>query len=254
MSKQHNTRNENVAVRVFIYARAASSENIEENQSLQLQELINYCHKCGYIKSNVFVDRGVSGRTPLTSRPAAKEMLEELPKYAVDAIVVSDVSRISRNPVDYFGFRKEMRNEGVSVIVVNQNFSKQLVSREEMKLAFDGFNERQEGCIGYFRGDFGNGEQFYSSFLDCHKGLKTPDFKGEFDDLIDYFRERGENPLLGSRDDMSKHIYSENQYLINYGEYADFCFKVVTEQHTYYFACSPREGDYNFRITCYKKI
>ena len=240
-----------MAKRVFIYARAAGSENIEENLSLQLQELIDYCHKHGYITSRVFVDRGVSGISPITSRAATQEMLEELPKYAVDAIVVSDVSRISRNIADYFAFRKDMRDKGISVIVVNQNFSKQLVSREEMKLAFDGFNEKQEGCIGYFRGDFGNGEQFYSLFFDCHKELKTPDFKGEFDDLIDYFRERGENPLLNSRDDMSKHKYSEKQFLIKYGEFADFCFKVVTEQHTYYFGCSPRSGDYNFRIVCY---
>lgn len=243
-----------MAKRVLIYARAASSENIEENLSLQLQGLIDYCHKRGYIKSRVFVDRGVSGISPITSRAAAQEMLEELSKYAVDAIVVSDVSRISSNIADYFAFRKDMRDKGVRVIVVNQNFSKQLVSREEMKLAFDGFNEKQEGCIGYFRGDFGNGEQFYSSFNDCHSELKTPDFRGEFDDLIDYFRERGENPLLRSRDDMSKHIYAEKQYLINFGEIANFCFKVVTEQHTYYFACNPREGDYNFRIVCYKKI
>lgn len=240
--------------RVFIYARAGGSENIEENLCLQLQELIDYCHKHGYIKSRVFVDRGFSGISPLTSREAAKEMLDELPNYAVDAIVVTDVSRISRNIADYFVFRKQMRDEGVSVIVVNQSFSKQLVSREEMKHAFDGFNDKSEGCIGYFRGDFGNGNQFYSSFFDCYKELKTPDFKGEFDDLIDYFRERGKNPLLSSRDDMSKQIYSEKQYLINYGEFADFCFKVATEQHTYYFSCSPKSGDYNFRVICYKKI
>lgn len=239
--------------RVFIYARAASSDNIEEKLSLQLQELIDYCHKRGYIKSRVFVDRGVSGISPLTSRAAAKEMLEELPKYAVDAIIVSDVSRISRNVADYFAFRKDMRDKGVSVIVVNQNFTKQLVSREEMKLAFDGFNDKQEGCIGYFRGYFGNGEEFYSSFFDCHSELKTPDFKGESDDLIDYFRERGDNPLLRSQMDMYKNMFSDRQYVKKDNGFETYCFKVITDEHTYYFACNPREGDYNFRVMCYTK-
>lgn len=243
-----------MAKRVFIYARAASSEKIEENLSLQLQGLIDYCHKRGYIKSRVFVDRGVSGKTPLKFRAAAKEMLEELPKYAVDAIVVSDVSRISRNIADYFAFRKDMRDKGVSVIVVNQSFSKLIVSKSEIKTAFKNCDDKQAGCIGYMRGDFGDGKQFYSSFFDTNKELKTPDFKGEFDDLIDYFHECGGNPLLRSQADMYKHMLSDRQFVIKENGSENYCFKVITGEHTYYFACNPREGDYNFRIVCYKKI
>jgi hypothetical protein len=49
----------------------------------------------------------------------------------------------------------------------------------------------QTGLIGYLRADMGtNGNEFWSTWNDYRKDLKTDDFKSEFDDVINSFREK----------------------------------------------------------------
>ena len=50
--------------------------------------------------------------------------------------------------------------------------------------------EGQTGSIGYLRGDFGaGGKEFYSSWFDRRRDLKTDDFKNELDKVINSLRE-----------------------------------------------------------------
>ena len=47
----------------------------------------------------------------------------------------------------------------------------------------------QTGLIGYLRADFGStGKEFYSTWNDFRKDLKTDDFKKEFDLVINSYR------------------------------------------------------------------
>lgn len=39
----------------------------------------------------------------------------------------------------------------------------------------------QCGCIGYLRGDFGSGQEFYTTWFDQCTGYKTDAFNAEFD-------------------------------------------------------------------------
>ena len=50
--------------------------------------------------------------------------------------------------------------------------------------------ERQTGCIGYLRGDFGAGKEFYTSWFDHQKEYKGEEFKAEFDEVVNTLRER----------------------------------------------------------------
>ncbi len=106
------------------------------------------------------------------------------------------------------------------------------------------------GCVGYLRGDFGQGEEFYSSWFNEDDTLKTNEFKQEFEKLVNYFRETEPTPLLKSRIEMENALY-----LINSTEYHHDRnikgLKVVAEKHTYYLRCFPQLGDYNFYIYCY---
>ena len=43
--------------------------------------------------------------------------------------------------------------------------------------------EGQTGCIGHLRGDFGDGQEFYSSWFDHHGEYKTNEFKAEYPDV-----------------------------------------------------------------------
>ena len=40
----------------------------------------------------------------------------------------------------------------------------------------------QTGCIGHLRGDFGSGQEFYTSWFDHRREYKTDEFKAEFDE------------------------------------------------------------------------
>lgn len=39
--------------------------------------------------------------------------------------------------------------------------------------------EGQTGCIGHLRGDFGSGQEFYTSWFDHRREYKTDEFKAE---------------------------------------------------------------------------
>ncbi len=60
--------------------------------------------------------------------------------------------------------------------------------------------EAERGCIGYLRADFGgNGKEFWTTWNDHCKDLKTQAFKDELNEVIDHLRERG-NMLDGYAD------------------------------------------------------
>lgn len=65
----------------------------------------------------------------------------------------------------------------------------------------------QTGLIGYLRADFGStGKEFYSTWNDFRKDLKTDDFKKEFDLVINSYR-FGDGEFLIGRSAMSKFCY-----------------------------------------------
>ena len=65
----------------------------------------------------------------------------------------------------------------------------------------------QTGLIGYLRADFGStGKEFYSTWNDFRKDLKTDDFKKEFDLVINSYR-FGDGEFLSGRSAMTKFCY-----------------------------------------------
>ena len=108
----------------------------------------------------------------------------------------------------------------------------------------------QTECIGYLRGDFGTGKEFYTTWNDCCKQWKTDEFKAEFDDVINTLRSE-EYGLLQNRSAM-RHYVSQNAESAIEGNYCtEYGFRVDTEKHAYLFRCNPIQGDYNFYCYCY---
>lgn len=61
----------------------------------------------------------------------------------------------------------------------------------------------QCGLIGYLRADMDtNGKGFFSSWNDYRKDLKTDEFKAEFDDLINTYRQK--DNFLADRNTLSR--------------------------------------------------
>ena len=111
--------------------------------------------------------------------------------------------------------------------------------------------EGQTGCIGHLRGDFGSGgNEFFTSWFDHRRDLKTDQFKNELDEVINALRS-GEYGLLKSRTDMSQYARSrpdsafEGSYTTEYG------FRADTEKYAFLIRCNPTRGDYNFYCYCY---
>ena len=109
--------------------------------------------------------------------------------------------------------------------------------------------EGQTGCIGYLRGDFGAGQEVYTSWFDRRKEYKDGEFKAEFDEVVNALREK--DGLLCSRASMNRFCcqHPEAEFEGNYC--TEYGFKVQTSQHTYMLRCNLNYGDYNFYLYAY---
>ena len=109
----------------------------------------------------------------------------------------------------------------------------------------------QTSLIGYLRADFGSsGKEFFSSWNDFRKDLKTDEFKTEFDDVINSLREN--NGVLSGRGAMLKYCYDTpgSSFENDRNEYG---VRVDTEKYSYLMRLNPNRGEYNLYCYCYEK-
>ena len=110
----------------------------------------------------------------------------------------------------------------------------------------------QTGSIGYLRADFdSNGKNFYSTWFDHRKELKSDAFKAEFADVINALREKGEyGGLLKGRTEMT--AYCRKNALAFEGNYTtEYGIRVDTDHYSYMLRLNPNKGDYNLYCYCY---
>lgn len=109
----------------------------------------------------------------------------------------------------------------------------------------------QTSLIGYLRADLGSsGKEFFSSWNDFRKDLKTDEFKAEFDEVINSLRESGN--ILAGRGAMSKYCNGTpgSSFENDRNEYG---VRVDTEKYSYLMRLNPRQGEYNLYCYCYEK-
>lgn len=126
-----------------------------------------------------------------------------------------------------------------------------VVSPEETNLLYSKPGKDQEpNCIGHLRGDFGRGgKEFWHTWFEHQSDLKTPEFKAEFDALINYLRKLG---LLKDRYSMAQYCHKHREARLRNAGYSEvYGFRVNTAKHRYYVRCFPSFGDYNFYVYCY---
>ena len=109
--------------------------------------------------------------------------------------------------------------------------------------------DRERGCIGHVRGDFGSGTQFHTTFWNHCDELKTQEFKSELDTVVNQLRTTGE--LLNNLSAMS--VYCDIQPKAKLSSWNDctYGYKVETDKYSYYIRCCTVRGEYNFYIYCY---
>lgn len=119
---------------------------------------------------------------------------------------------------------------------------------EEVSLCYgEPGSQSRPGCIGYLRGDFGrSGNEFWSNWFEGHEELKTPEFRQEFDQLINELHDTGplQNRLAMQRFCSGSGCDQRND---------SYHFTIETEDHLYTLRCMQNPGNYNYYCYAYRK-
>ena len=108
----------------------------------------------------------------------------------------------------------------------------------------------QTGLIGYLRADFGsNGNEFWTTWNDFRKDLKTDEFKAEFDEVINGLRD---GDVLSGRKAMSSYCCSNPDSSFN-DDRNHYGIRLDTDKYSYLMRLNPNKGEYNLYCYCYKK-
>ena len=113
----------------------------------------------------------------------------------------------------------------------------------------DGEKAERHGAIGYMRADFGRGgNEFWTTWFDNQKHLKTPDFKAELQNVVEYLREGTPYPVFSNRRDLEAFCL---KYAGQRVEDRGIGFKIQTENYSYYTRCKPTPADYDIMLYAY---
>ncbi|MDD3394070.1 MAG: recombinase family protein, partial [Anaerotignum sp.] len=107
---------------VFGYIRV-STDNQLENYSIdeQVDRLTAYCKAKDWVLVKIYTDGGFSGGN--TNRPALRQMLEDIKKVDVDAVIVYKLDRLSRSQKDTLMLIEDVfLSSDVDFISINENF------------------------------------------------------------------------------------------------------------------------------------
>ena len=106
-------------MRAAAYTRYSTDRQDENSIAAQLTAINQFCQKNGHTLVATFVDEAQTGTN--TERPDFQRMVEAAKSKAFDCIVIYDMSRGSRDVVDWFSFRKQMRSLHVSVFSATES-------------------------------------------------------------------------------------------------------------------------------------
>ena len=108
---------------------------------------------------------------------------------------------------------------------------------------------REIGCIGHLRGDFGHrGKEFWHTWWEHQNELNTPEFKTDLAAVMERLRQ----DLLKDYNSMEKFCHQYRAARMEGVVYPElYGFRVSTEHYRYYIRCSLEVNEY-FYIYCYK--
>ena len=113
--------------------------------------------------------------------------------------------------------------------------------------------DKEFGCIGHLRGDFGqSGKEFWTTWWDHLSDFKTQDFRNAFDVFVKGLREQG---LLKDQSSMKSYCnYHPEARIKGAWDLDVYGFRAQIGQYQLYIRCFPYQGDYNFYIYCYNNV
>lgn len=140
--------------RALIYLRVSTKDQARKELPIESQRsrCVEYA-KTKNLKvdeiNDVYVDRGISGRS-LESRLGLQELMRRCKEdETVKAVIFYDISRLARNLLDYQILRKTLLSQGVTILSATESFSGNDTPSdwmiENMMAMFAEFRSRQDG-------------------------------------------------------------------------------------------------------------
>jgi putative DNA-invertase from lambdoid prophage Rac len=104
---------------VYGYGRVSTSRQADEGESLDVQErqITGYALMQGLTVDRMFVERGVSGSTPLVDRPQGADLLAALRQG--DVIVTAKLDRMFRSALDALDVLAKLKARSVSLHMID---------------------------------------------------------------------------------------------------------------------------------------
>ncbi len=102
-------------MKIVVYIRVNSQNQIEQATEKQISACQEYAKEKGYTIIAQYIDIG--------SREQFEQMIKDSSKKQFEAIIVYSMERFSRNRYDSVIHKRKLKQNGVKVISVQENFS-----------------------------------------------------------------------------------------------------------------------------------
>ena len=111
--------------------------------------------------------------------------------------------------------------------------------------------DKELGCVGHLRGDFGHGgKEFWHTWWEHQSELNTPEFKADIATVMERLRQ----DLLQNYGSMENYCYRHKKAWMQGAWHPEmYGFKLDTGNYRYYIRCSLQMGDYILHLLLQKR-
>jgi len=104
--------------RAYGYVRSATGET--SHLQLQTMRITDYCKANNFKLVRTFVDPAKSGLKTYQNSALLEMLARCRKKDKIDAVLVTNIDRISRNGIEYFFIKNELKKVDIKLIPINQ--------------------------------------------------------------------------------------------------------------------------------------
>ena len=111
-------------MKVFLYERVSSEEQVKHGYSLDAQDeaLREFCERNNHVILGVYRDEGISGRKPYTKRPAMVQLLQDVETIKPQMILFTKLDRWFRNIKEYYKVQDILDRYKVDWKAINEEY------------------------------------------------------------------------------------------------------------------------------------
>lgn len=135
----------------------------------------------------------------------------------------------------------------------NSEYEVIIMTPAERRYTYDQSSQIKSMCglVGHLRADFGkSGNQFFYTWFGFRNELNTPDFKEDFDAVINSFRENGN--FLSGRANLIHFCHSDPAMYYD-NDRSEYGVRVNSKDYAYLMRLITMPGNYNLYCYCYKR-